>query len=114
MAKKTISWRGKAERVRVITNVSGRTRGVDMGKAPDEDLWEWEDVADPVAPEELSELQNVGGREVVDLYWAVRKAVRRYRVARGKGGEPFGVGVSEDWIYWTDWSRHASVEGGAR
>jgi len=29
-------------------------------------------------------------------------------VARGKGGEPFGVGVSEDWIYWTDWSRHAS------
>ena len=30
------------------------------------------------------------------------------QVARGKGGEPFGVGVSEDWIYWTDWSRHAS------
>ena len=49
MATKTIRWRGKAEMVRVIANFSGRTQGIDMGKVPDEDLWEWHGNLDPGA-----------------------------------------------------------------
>ena len=35
--------------VRVIANFSGRTQGIDMGKVPDEDLWEWHGSLGPGA-----------------------------------------------------------------
>ena len=49
MGPKTIRWRGKAEKVRVITNFSGRTQGADMEKLPDCDLWQLEVSLEPGA-----------------------------------------------------------------
>ena len=49
MGTKTIRWKGKAEKVRLITNFKGRTQGADMEKLPDCDLWELEVDHEPGA-----------------------------------------------------------------
>ena len=43
----TITWRGRAEKVRVIGNFKGGTEGEDLEKLPDDDLWSWRDNLEP-------------------------------------------------------------------
>ena len=43
-------------------------------------------MVDPIDPAERRRLEAAFEEEVIALYWAMRKAVRRFRVAKGKGG----------------------------
>ena len=48
--------------------------------------WAYEDIADPIDPEERARFASATEAEVIALYWAMRKVVRRFRIAKGKGG----------------------------
>ena len=55
-------------------------------KKQDSGQWEWEDAEDPIDPVELRELQHASEAEIASLYWAMRKATCRYRIAKGTCG----------------------------
>lgn len=74
----------------------------------------WEDASDPFAAE-FAEFQGMIDTQVADLYWAMRRVVRRYRAAkvkfgprrkckggrfkRQKGGKPGrGFHVGQTWV----------------
>ena len=50
----------------------------DSDCSPDGEQWGWEDIVDPIGLAEFRELQGAGDKEIVDFYWAMRKATRRY------------------------------------
>ena len=52
----------------------------------DEEQWAYEDLHDALNSAELDELRRMSPGQVADLYWAMRRVVRRFRAARGRFG----------------------------
>ena len=59
---------------------------LDSEAASDDEQWGYEGLCDPIAPEERREFAASIDAQIVDLYWAMRRATRRFRFSRGKGG----------------------------
>lgn len=52
----------------------------------DEGQWAYEGIRGPISEEKLLDLQAVSPEGVAALYWAMRKAIRRFRAASGTFG----------------------------
>ena len=60
--------------------------GDDSSDCSSDEQWAWQNSHDPISPDQLSEFASASLDVVGSFYWAMRKAIRRYRAAAGKFG----------------------------
>lgn len=58
----------------------------DSEASSDDEQWGYQDQFDRISAEERRELAASSESQLADFYWAMRRATRRFRIAKGKGG----------------------------